>query len=158
MNKETKINYLYKIAMGQDVNLSTKECEELSKYNVGYVGKPLTTKSNISQFVSAVDRGYRKGFYDWCLDNNKGDRRIKEGSVDSIKTFNREQTFCVILIGGVFWGLAIYWLLNGNASSEGCMIAGAIVSVIIYRLKREAAGFTCIILPLIISTILFSYN
>lgn len=153
MDKGTKVNILYKIAMGQPVSLSPAEKKELNKYKVNHVGKPLTTKANISQYITAVDRGYYKGFYDWCLDNNKGDRRTKGGSVESIKSFNRGQNAGVVFIGWLTWGLAIYWIFKGSLSVGGCAIAGAIVSVVIFRLKREAAGFTCILLPVILAVI-----
>ena len=153
MDKATKVNILYKIAMGQSVILSPKEKRELSKYKVNHVGKPLTTKGNISQYVSAVDRGYNKRFYDWCLDNNKGDRRTKGGSESSIKAFNSGQNIAVMFVGWLVWGLAIYWIFNGSISVGGCAIIGAIVSGVIFRRNREAAGFTCFLLPIILAVI-----
>lgn len=153
MDKSSKINVLYKIAMGESVSLSTAEKIELSRYKVGYVGKPLTTKGNIGQYITDVDKGYRKSFYDWCLDNNMGDRRTKSGSSSAIKSFNREQNIGVMLVGWLVWGLAIYWILNERISAGGCAIIGALVSVVVFRLKREAAGFTCFLLPIILAVI-----
>lgn len=68
MRKTDKVNILYRIASGEYVQLSSDERRELGKYRVDNVGKPLNTKTNVSQYVTAVDNGYRKSFYDWCLD------------------------------------------------------------------------------------------
>ena len=156
MDKTTKINKLYKIAMGEPVQLSPAERSELSKYKVGQVGKPLTTKGNISQYVTAVDRGCHKTFYDWCLDNHKGDRRTKDGSAYAISKFNKGQYTSVALFGWLIWGMALYWIFDRSISAGGCAVAGAILTVILYKIKREISGFTCVLLPVIILAIIGS--
>ena len=153
MDKGTKVNILYKISMGQSVNLSSIEKKELSKYKVSHVGKPLTTKRNISEYISAVDKGYYKSFFDWCMDNHKGDRRTKKGSAEYIKGYESGQNIGIMCFGWWTWGIAIYWLFQEAFSVGQCAIVGAIVSVIIYRLNREIAGFTCIFLPIILLSI-----
>lgn len=51
MRKTDKVNILYRIASGEYVQLSSDERRELGKYRVDNVGKPLNTKTNVSQYV-----------------------------------------------------------------------------------------------------------
>ena len=153
MRKTDKVNILYRIASGEYVQLSSDERRELGKYRVDNVGKPLNTKTNVSQYVTAVDNGYRKSFYDWCLYNNKGDRRMKAGKESSLKAFNQGQSFGVAATGWLVWGLALYWLFGGKLAVGACAIIGAIVSLALFKLNRQGSTFTCIILPIIIAVI-----
>lgn len=97
--------------------------------------------------------GYRKSFYDWCLDNNKGDRRMKAGKESSLKAFNQGQSFGVAATGWLVWGLALYWLFGEKLAVGACAIIGAIVSLALFKLSRQGSTFTCIILPIIIAVI-----
>ncbi|MCI9023904.1 MAG: hypothetical protein HFG92_05585 [Dorea sp.] len=151
MNKTAKVDILYKKAMGQQVNISPEEKQELSKYKVSRTGKPYTTKENIKQYITAVDQGYSKAFYDWCIENRKGDSRTKAGKAEAIKSYSRSQNFGIMAIGWLFWGIAIYWTAGGRLSANVCAIAGAAASVMLYRMKREMVAFTCILLPLILT-------
>ena len=44
MDKETKVNILYKIAMGQSVDFSASERKELSKYKEGILCEKMPEK------------------------------------------------------------------------------------------------------------------
>lgn len=154
MTKARKIDLLYRIALGQEVDISRDEKRELGKYKVSYVGKTYATKNNISQYITAVDKGCHIGFYDWCMNNHKGDRRRTAGRADSIKSQNKEAYMINIFIGWFFWGIAIFWLFGGSMSVGTCAIFGGIISVVLYRINREAAGFTNFLLPIILVAIL----
>lgn len=158
MNKSQKVNILYQMAMGQRVELSPAQRKELSRYKVSGVGKPLTTKSNISEYVTAVDKGCHKGFYDWCMDHKKGDRRTKMGQKEYLKQFDGAKSFGVLILGWFTWGAAIYWLLDTRLAVGPCIVLGAIAALVIYRLKREWVLFTLFVLPSIIMAICITYR
>ena len=153
MNKQRKVELLYRRAQGESLNISPDEAKELSKYKVSKVGKTLNTKTNLQQYVTAVDKGYRKTFYDWCLDNNKGDGRRKDGRAEDIRSFNRDQSIAVIAMGWLMWGVAIYWIMGGSTPVGTCAAMGAVIAFVLYRMKREAVGLTCILLPIILAVI-----
>ena len=116
----------------------------------------IPTNSISARYITAVDNGYHKSFYDWCLDNNKGDRRMKSGKEGSLKSFNKVQSVSVAVIGWLIWGIAVYWILGGRLSAGVCAIIGAAVSVFLFKLNRQGAAFTCIILPIVLAAIFAS--
>lgn len=154
MNKARKVDLLYKKAKGQNMNASAEEVHEMKKYKVDCGENSFyATKANISQYVTAVDNGYRLSFYDWCMNNKKADRRRKGSSEEDIAGFNREQSAAAIFIGWLIWGIAIYWMLHGAMSVGACAIAGAIVSVILLKCSRKNAAFTVFLLPIILAVL-----
>lgn len=153
MTLARKEQLLYQKAHGQGMDASPAEQRELRKYKVDAGDGAWATKSNLRAYIKAVDGGYHLSFYDYCQNNHKGDRRRKGHSEKEMASDNREKSIGVILIGWLTWGVAIYWV-TGQALPVGmCAIAGAIVSVILYRLNRGLAGFTLIFLPLIVAYI-----
>jgi hypothetical protein len=157
MTKENKVDILYKMAMGQSVSLTASERKELSKYDVRTTGKPYTTKGNIRQYISDADKGYKKSFYDWCVDNGKGDRRLKGGQKEAIRNDDKQETFVWAFMGWLFWGVAFYWILGGQAPAGVCAVLGAIASVVIFKMNRASSLETCFILPLLITCVFYLY-
>lgn len=158
MNKTQKINLLYQKAKGQSLNITSEEKNELRKYKIDAGSDALhVTKANIGAYVNAVDNdGCRLSFYDWCMNNNKADRRRKGGSKEELASFNRSQSAGVIFVGWLTWGLAIYWMFHGALSVGKCAVAGAIVALVIFKCARKWAGFTLILLPIILTVIFAS--
>jgi hypothetical protein len=154
MNKSRKVALLYQKAKGQHLDASPDELRELSNYKISAgEGDFYTTKSNISSYVTDVDNGYRLSFYDWCMNNHKADRRRRGSSEKEIAQYNSGQNTSVALWGWLVWGIAIYWMFHGEMTVGACAIMGAIVSVVIYNLARRWAGFTLIILPIILAIV-----
>ena len=154
MDKTTKVNILYKIARGEFVNLSPAEKRELDKYRVSGAGTTFATKININAYVSAVDKqGYRKSLYNWCIENEKGDRRTKAGRAESLRSFKRNQGMASALLGCLLWGVALYWIFGGALSVGACAIMGSIVAFILNKANRETTGFSCLLLPCILAAI-----
>lgn len=153
MNKTKKIDALYKIAHGQPVSLIPEEQRELRKYKVDSGDGNYATRSNITEYVNAVDKGYPLAFYDWCQNNLKADRRRKGSSEHEMAANNREGGISAMMIGWLLWGLAIYWIFGGAFTAGNCAIAGAIVSVILRRLNRRLSGFTMFLLPIILMVV-----
>lgn len=154
MTKARKVEILYRIAKGQSSNASREELQEIRKYkviageNVNYV-----TRANITNYVSAVDNGYRLSFYDWCANNLQGDRRRKGGSASEICADNKNKSIATVLMGWLVWGIAIYWMLGGEVSVGACAIIGAVVAYILQKCFRRWAMFTLFILPIIIAVL-----
>lgn len=154
MTKARKVEILYRIAKGQSSNASREELQEIRKYkvtageNVNYV-----TRANITNYVLAVDNGYRLSFYDWCANNLQGDRRRKGGSAAEISVDNKNKSIATVLMGWLVWGIAIYWMLGGEVSVGACAIIGAVVAYILQKCFRRWAMFTLFILPIIIAVL-----
>lgn len=153
MNKSSKIEHLYRYAHGQGMLASANEKAELRKYKVSPDDSNYATRANISAYVTAVDNGYHLSFYDWCQNNNKADRRRKGSSEREMASKNREMGAGAMMLGWLIWGIAIYWMFHGALTVGVCAIAGAIVSVILLRLNRRIAGFTLVLLPIILTVV-----
>lgn len=153
MNNSQKIALLYQKAHGQGINASLEEQRELKKYKVSADDGNYATKANISAYVRDVDSGYRLSFYDWCQNNHKNDRRRKGSSEREMASTNREQGIGAMMSGWLIWGIAIYWMFHGSLTVGACAIAGAVISVILLRLNRRLAGFTLIMLPVILAVV-----
>lgn len=149
MTKARKIELLYKKAKGQGWDASAEEERELRRYKVdANEGSFVSTKSNIASYVTEVDKGCRLTFYDWCMENKKADRRRKNSDQESMARSNGIQNKAVVFVGWLIWGMAIYWILQGQMSAGGCAVIGAVISLVLYRIGRKLAGFTLILLPL----------
>lgn len=154
MTKDRKIEILYRKAKGQPIHASDKELLELQRYKVtaGY-DADIATRKNIANYVSAVDNGCRISFYDWCANNLQGDRRRKSGRAEEIASANKTQSAATVFVGWLIWGMALYWMFDESVSVGACAILGAIVSFVLQRVSRRLAGFTVIILPIIIAVL-----
>jgi hypothetical protein len=153
VNTSRKVDLLYKKAHGQGMDASAAEKRELGRYKVQSDDGNLATKANISAYVKAVDGGYPFSFYDWCMNNKKADRRRKGSSAGEMAAKNRSDSIGVMLIGWLFWGLAVYWVLNGAVSAGGCAVIGAIIAAVLYKCSRRYAGLTVVLLPIIIAVV-----
>lgn len=158
MTKARKIDILYRMAKGQNTNASSQELQELRKYKIcAGDDANIATRANITNYVAAVDNGYRLSFYDWCANNLQGDRRKKSGRAESIARSNKEQSFGSVFVGWLVWGLALYWIFDGGVSAGVCAIMGAIVAFVLQKCSRRLAGFTLIILPIILAVVFALY-
>ena len=156
MNKTRKVDLLYAKAKGQASNATTQELLELKKYRVASNEESFyVTKANISAYVTAVDKGYPLSYYDWCVSNGKADRRRKGSSEEAIKSNDKSNTIGAVVAGFFLWALAIYWLTNGAISPVASLVIGAVVSLVLFKLSRKAAGFTLVFLPIILAVIAF---
>ena len=154
MKKARKVELLYKKAKGISINMSLEETMELRKYKVETKeGDFYTTKSNIKNYIEAVDNGTRLSFYDWCMNNNKADRRRKGASVEEMKHSSKELGLATMFFGWLTWGMAIYWIFQENLSVGVCAIFGAVISVILCKSSRRNAVLTVFVLPLLIAAI-----
>lgn len=144
-----KVNLLYEKAHGRPMNASSDEKAELRKYRVTTGDDRLATKINLTAYVRAVDSGKTSApFYDYCYNNNRGDRRRRGHSKKEMAETNRDQALAVMFVGWLSWGVCIYWLLGQRASVGACAAVGALISVIGYRMNRRIAAGTLILLPL----------
>lgn len=158
MTKARKVDILYRMAKGQRTDASSEELMELRKYKIcAGDDANCATRANITNYVAAVDNGYRLSFYDWCANNLQGDRRKKSGRTASIARANKEQSFGSVFVGWLVWGLALYWIFDGAISAAVCAIMGAVVAFVLQRCSRRLAGFTLIILPIILAVIFALY-
>ena len=158
MTKDRKVDILYRMAKGQQTDASMEELQELRKYKISVrADANYATRANITNYVAAVDNGYRLSFYDWCANNLQGDRRRKGGSAKEIANANKEQSMATVFIGWLVWGIALYWIFGGGVSVVACAIMGAIASFVLQRCFRRAAGFTLIVLPIILAVIFGIY-
>lgn len=154
MTKARKIDILYRKAKGQDNFVSKEELQELRKYKiVAGADADYATRANISKYVTAVDNGYRLSFCDWCANNLQGDRRKKSGRAAEIARTNKDQSIATVFIGWLIWGIAFYWIFNEGVPVGTCAILGAIVSFVLQRCFRRLAGFTLIVLPVVLAVI-----
>lgn len=157
MNRTRKVDLLHKVAHGQGFQGSAEEKRELKKYKVTSGDGRYATKANLSAYISEVNSGYRLSFYDWAMNNCKADRRRKGSSEAEMAQFNRDQGISVVLMGWLIWGIAIYWMFHGSLGVGACAVAGAVVALILFKIARNAAGFTQILLPCILAVIFFKY-
>lgn len=155
MTKTRKVELLYKKAKGQGSDATPEEQRELRKYRVDFNESSFcATKANITAYVTAIDSGATsQTFYDWCMNNHKADRRRKGSGVEEMKEHNKEQNLSVMFIGWLVWGVALYWICNGLLSVSVCAVAGAIISVLLFRVSRKNAAITMLVLPALLATI-----
>lgn len=154
MTKARKVDVLYRMAKGQATDASPEELQELRKYKISArADANYATRANITNYVAAVDNGYRLSFYDWCANNLQGDRRRKSGRAKEISSANKAQSTATVFVGWLIWGIAFYWIFNESLSVGACAILGAIVSFVLQRCFRRAAGFTLIILPIVLAVL-----
>ena len=153
MTKNRKIELLYKKAKGKRLDATKMELQEINHYRVGFgEGDFYTTKNNIRDYVNAVDKlGCKISFYDWCMNNNRADRRRKGGSEQAVANSNSEANMAVMLLGWVTWGMAIYWMFQEMLSVGICAVLGAIISRFLYKRSRVNAMGTVILLPIFIA-------
>lgn len=154
MNKARKVDLLYKKAKGQNMDAMPEEKRELKKYHVEFGESSLyATKANISQYVTDVDNGFHRSFYDWCIDNRKADRRRRRSSEADIAGHERDQGIASIFMGWLTWGIAIYWIFHGSLEVGACAVMGAVVSICLFKFARGYVGLTVWILPLALAVI-----
>lgn len=155
MNKSRKIDLLYSKAKGRGYNASAAEMQELRKYRVQEnEGSFYTTKSNISQYVTAVDNGCRTSFYDWCMNNNKADKRRYGSDERSMKSYDRFSVAGSIVLGAMAWSAPIYQLMGSSFDAKFGLIAGGFISFVLYKVARRWTIFTSLILPIILCGII----
>ena len=152
-NKIRKVDLLHKVAHGQGFQGSAEEKRELKKYKVTSGDSYHATKANLSTYVSTVDSGYRLSFYDWAMSNCKADRRCKGSSEAEMVQFNKDQGISAMFVGWLVWGIAIYWMFHGSLGVGACVVAGAVIALILFRLARNLAVFTQLFLSVIIAII-----
>lgn len=159
MTHSRKVELLYNRAKGRASNASPAEQAELRRYHVDFgEGDFYATKSNISAYVTAVDKqGCRISFYDWCMNNNRADRRRKGSSKEDMKKSNRNFSFGLMFVGFITWGFAVMSVLGGMLAPGACFIVGAVISVVIGRASRQASLFTTFMLPIIIGVLASMY-
>lgn len=154
MTKARKVEILYRMAKGQATDASLQELQELRKYKVSArADADYATRANITNYVAAVDNGYRLSFYDWCANNLQGDRRRKGGSAEEMAATNKAQSNATVFMGWLVWGIAIYWIFGGEVAVGVCAIIGAVVAFVLQRYFRRWAMFTLFILPIVIAVI-----
>lgn len=147
MNKTQKINALYKMAQGQQVELSPKDKIGLMKYRIDDTSDFFLTKNNIAEYVDAVDKGCVLSFDMWCRNHHKADRRRKGSSEKDMAATNRYSTVAVMMFGWLTWGMAIYSLIGGRSGNVGgCAIMGLIIAAILSRVTPYSVIFPFIIL------------
>ena len=153
MNKTRKVELLYKKAKGMKLEATPEELGYLVRYKVrDDEGSFYTTKSNIKQYVDAVDKdGCRLPFYDWCMNNNKADKRRKGSSVEEMEQSNKEGNFSAIFIGWLTWGAAIYWAFQETLGVGACAIIGAVISVVLFKNDRRKSVAKLIVIPFLIA-------
>lgn len=153
MTKSQKIEILYKKAKGIRTKLTNEEAIELSRYRVELrEGDFYTTKANIRDYVNAVDNeGCLLPFYDWCMNNNRADRRRRGGSEEALAKSNKERDKGIMFGGFFFWGIAIYWTFQETISILICGIIGAVITLFLYKLNRKNSTFKLVWLPLLIA-------
>ena len=74
LSKSELVDLLYAKATGKlsKVALKKEDKELALKYGVClYESNNITSKSNISQYIDAVDNGYLETYKCWCEENNK---------------------------------------------------------------------------------------
>lgn len=153
MTKSQKIDILYQKAKGTKPKLTNEEAIELSRYRVELrEGDFYTTKANIKDYVNAVDNeGCLLPFYDWCMNNNRADRRRKGGSEGALAKSNKEDNIGT-MVGGFFtWGIAVYWIFQESLPIFICGMVGAVISVFLYKLNRKNSYFKLLGLPILIA-------
>ena len=152
MTKAQKIDALYARAHGQRLNLSAAELSELNKYKISFNSdKKYATKKNIGAYVDAIDKGaLRISFYDWCLNNNLGDRRFKGNSVEEMSQEKKLMSASAGFLGSLPWAFCLYWVTGGLLNVWISLILGAVISLTLYKLARKYVALVCFIAPIII--------
>lgn len=154
MNKQRKVDLLYKKARGLVVDATSAEKAELRKYKVdSNEDSFFATKTNISSYVYAVDNGSKQSFYDWCFKNNKADRRRKGGSVDSMESYQGSTLGAGVLLGVLFWGS--YFVVGCGANILVGGLLGGVISFIFTKMFRRMSGFLVFLLPIILYVLKF---
>ena len=157
MTKARKVELLYCNAKGQKIRATAEEMKELSRYKVDYDEGSYATKTNIGAYVTAVDKGSRRTFYDWCIDNGKGDRRRREGRAEAIQENDKWGGIGAVATGWLAWAACLYVMTGLNSSAGGsCLLLGAIVSFVLYKVRRDFTWFTLIVLPIVLTGIIGS--
>lgn len=158
MTKNRKVELLYRRAHGERLNLTDQEQMELRKYRVSMNENDFyITKTNISDYVSAVDNGSYQTFSDWCQDNMRADRRRRGSSEQAMAAENTRQKLNVTWFGWLLWGLAVYWLFGGALNVLASAILGIGAALGTFKLfGRKAALFTQILLPVILMAVFYS--
>ena len=154
MTNKRKEDLLYQKARGQGMDASSAEQKELHKYKITADDGVWATRANIRAYIKAVDSGSHLPFYDWCMNNHKADRRRKGSSKSEMASQNRWDGAGVMMLGWLTWGVTIYWIANQRLPVGTCAIAGAVLSVVLFRLNRRLAGFTLFLLPILIGSII----
>lgn len=149
MTKGKKIELLYNIAKGNQVNISAVERKELRKYKVEHGEYEFyTTKKNIARYVEAVDSGNMLAFRDWCRNNGYADRRRTGSDKSSMKKDLRQELLGCALFGSIFWIICLGTLKGGL---EGVLVPGALISVFMCFISRKYVRITNVVLPLAIA-------
>ena len=157
MTKARKVDLLYNIAKGSSTDATSAELRELKKYTVDRCEvKKFVKRDNISKYVSAVDGGFKRSFYDFCVENRLSDRRRKGSSEEAIGKDDKNLGIAWVLIGWLTWGVAVYYILGGKVPSGIAAIIGGVVSLVICKRGRKSAMFTIFILQIVIISILAS--
>lgn len=155
MTKQRKIDLLYAKATGGNYNPTPQEKAELVGYRVDYNEMPsYTTKKNISAYVNAMEgKLIKRSFYDWCMDNSAGDRRRKSGKAEAMRARDKTKKAGTMYLGWIPWAIALYYISDEAFSPFGCLIASIVVSLILYKVSRQHAILTVVVLPLIITAV-----
>lgn len=157
MTKSRKVELLYKKAKGQSLHATKEELRELKQYKIeSSEGSFYTTKSNVREYVNAVDnQGYQLSFYTWCINNSKADRRKSGASEKEMKQSSIGQEIACMLLGSATWGHTIHEIFQGILSSTICTILGACLSVFLCKCFREKVGNMIIGLPILLLVIFY---
>lgn len=151
MTKAKKVEILYSKAKGRNYSITKEEEQELRPYKVDFnEGSFYSTRANITNYVTAVDNGSRLPFYDWCMNNTRADNRRRGSSKKAMKGRNKEKAFSAVCIGWLTWGIALYWMFEEQLSVAMCAVMGAAISFFLIRVGRKNAGWTIIVLPVVL--------
>lgn len=152
MNTDRKVELLYKKAKKQKYQCTKEEQGELAKYKIGRGEKSFyTTKANIKEYVHAVDKeGFKRTFYDWCMDNGKADKRRIGSDKYNMRSDQMYLGLGAILWGMIMWGMAFYLTFRGIIPGGICAIAGMIVGFVLARWRRRWIWLTLFIIPILI--------
>lgn len=160
MTTDRKVDLLYKRAKGQNIQCTQEERKELGKYKVECGEESFyTTKSNIKEYVRAVDKeGFKRSFYDWCMDNNKADKRRIGSDEKSMQARQKELGLGVVLFGAITWGLAIYWFCEEEVPVGTCAMGGMVIAYVLSRWKRRWTEITLFVIPILIGILAFMHQ
>lgn len=152
MTQKEKVDLLYARAMGKLDKLP----KELSKYKIYDINKNdryLVKKSSIEQYIKAVDNDKCKQcYFDWCMENSKGDRRFKKGSKEAMKYTNQDHQISAFFAGAVFSGMAVNAILP-MLNGWWCWLLGGLYALVVCKFYRRRVGLFCVVIPLFIAAI-----
>ncbi len=154
MTEANKVELLYKFAHGK--SMSRQEAAELRKYKVAMDDGDYATKANIRAYVKAVDKGCLQSFYDWCLENNMGDRRRKGHSEDEMAKDKVNMNLGSAVLGSFSWSILLSSIGDPGESYVVYLILGAIISFALCKFSKRWAAFTCFLLPIILVAVIAS--